>query len=98
MDVEDIPEPMVPNDRVNKRKNKAENTLEKLKKKFRTILLAKKRGDENITNIEILPENEERMCILNASSTVTILEAERKTKDLEQVAKLIFPQVLYALV
>lgn len=69
---------------------------EKLKKKFRTISLAKKRGDESIADIRILQENEAGIYILHLGLTVIEVEAERKIEDLEQEARMIFPQVLYA--
>lgn len=65
MDVEDIPEPMAPKNRENKKKNKSREVPEKPKKKFRTISLAKKKGDEKITEMSILPENEAGICVLH---------------------------------
>lgn len=42
--------------------------------------------------------NEAGVCTLHAGSTVIEPETERKMEDLEQEAKMIFPQVVYALV
>lgn len=95
VDVEYIQEPAVAQkERENKRKNKAEIAPEKPKKKFRTISLAKKRGDECFTDIRILPESEAGVCTLHAGSTVVEPEAERRIEDLELEAKTIFLQVL----
>lgn len=95
VDVEDISEPRASKDREDKRKNKPEVATEKLKKKSRIIALAKRRGDEHITDICMLPENEAGVCVLHAGVTIIDPEAERKIKDLEQKAKIIFPQLLY---
>lgn len=93
VDVEDIPEPTAQKEKETKRKDKAEIGPEKPRKKIRTISLAKKRGDECVTEIHMLPENEPGFCTLHAASTVVEPEAERRIEDLEMEAKMMLPQV-----
>lgn len=69
IDVKDILEPTAQRGKENKRKGKAEIAPEKPRKKIRTISLAKKRGDECLTDIHMLPESEPGVCTLHAGST-----------------------------
>lgn len=80
VDVEDVSESTALKDRENKRKSKPETVPER-PKKMRTILLAKKRGDGNITEIHIRPESEIGVYVLHADLTVIEPEAERKIED-----------------
>lgn len=77
IDVKDILEPTAQRGKENKRKGKAEIAPEKPRKKIRTISLAKKRGDECLTDIHMLPESEPGVCTLHAGSTVVEPETEK---------------------
>lgn len=98
VDVKDIPESMAPKGKEAKKKSKTKVAPEKSKKKFRTIALVKKREDENITDVRILLENRVGVCTLHVGLIVIEPEVEGKIENLEQVAKMIFSQVTYALI
>lgn len=92
VEVEDGPEPVVVG-KNNKRKEKPEDVPEKSRKKIRTKTLAKKREDEDVTDIHILSDNEPRVCTLHAGTTLIVKEWERRMEDMELEAKTPLPQV-----
>lgn len=57
------------------------------------ISLAKKKREECVTDIHVLPEGEPGLCTLPAGSTLVEPEAEKKLEELEQEAKTVLPQV-----
>lgn len=90
-------EPTTQIERKNKRKGKIEIAPEKLRKKIQTISLAKKKGEEYVTDIHLLPKNEPRLCTLYIGSILVGPETEKKIEYMELEAKTILPQVLYTL-
>lgn len=58
VDVDSIPESVVPVEKVSKRKKSTEVAPEKSRKKIRTISLAKKKKKECVTDFHVLSANE----------------------------------------
>lgn len=93
VDVESIPETAAPVERGSKRRENAEIGPEKSRKRIRTISLAKKKREECVTDIHVLPDGEPGLCTLPAGSTLVEPEAEKKLEELELEAKTVLPQV-----
>lgn len=92
IDVKGIPEPVVPIEMVNKRKENTEVAPEKSRKKIRTVALAKKRKEEIVMDIHVFSADEPGLCFLLAGSTLIEPETEKKIEDLEQEAKTVLLQ------
>lgn len=93
VDVDKIPELVVLADKVTKRKESTEVAPEKMRKKIRTISLAKKKKEECVTNIHVHSADEPNVCTLHAGTTLVKPGVEKTINDLELEAKTILPQV-----